>query len=219
MSLSFKLICLYFIIATPSFFCICAYCTLGVALHSLIYSPGERYNYSNIGYILIGRIIEVLIDEPIDSYYKKILFVPAGMRYTFLVMDGTPESLENNRAFTTLVSGFEKNGDQIQKISNKPDFSKLFTAGGIISTPIDLVKWQYALYQGSIIPLNLLQLMKKPLIQKSGFAFYDGEKPLSAGYGIDIADYGETKIYQHCGGTLGYQSKISYDPKTQISNK
>jgi hypothetical protein len=24
-------------------------------------------------------------------------------------------------------------------------------------------------------------------------------------------------LYQHCGGTSGYQSKISYDPKTQIS--
>lgn len=190
---------------------------LGVIDKPLLYSPGERYHYSNLGYILIGRIIEALIDEPIDSYYKKILFDPAGMQDTFLVMDGTPASLQNDLAFATLVLGFEKNGDQIQKISNKPDFSKLFTAGGIISTPIDLVKWQYALYQGSIIPLNLLQLMKKPLIQKSGFAFYDGEKSLSAGYGIDIVDYGETKIYQHCGGVSGYQSKISYDSKTQIS--
>lgn len=183
----------------------------------LLYSPGERYHYSNLGYILVGHIIQSLTPEPIDSYYKKALFDPAGMQDTFLVLDGTPASLQNDPAFTTLVPGFEKNGDQIQKIADKPDFSKLFTAGGIISTPIDLVKWHHALYQGRIIPLKLLQLMTYPVIEKSGFAFYDGEGSLYAGYGVDILDDGRARFYQHCGGTSGYQSKISYDPKTQIS--
>lgn len=183
----------------------------------LLYSPGKRYHYSNLGYILIGHIIQALTTEPIDSYYKSALFDPAGMQNTFLVLDGIPASLQNNPAFRALVPGFEKNGDQIQKIADKPDFSKLFTAGGIISTPIDLVKWQHALYQGRIIPLKLLQLMTYPVIEKSGFAFYDGEGSLYAGYGVDILDDGRTRLYQHCGGTSGYQSKISYDPKTQIS--
>jgi len=138
------------------------------------------------------------------------------MQNTFLVLDGTPASLQNKPAFRALVPGFEKNGDQIQKIAGKPDFSKLFTVGGIISTPIDLVKWQHALYQGRIIPLKLLQLMTHPVIEKSGFAFYDGEGSLYARYGVDVLDNGKTRLYQHCGGTSGYQSKISYDPKTQI---
>lgn len=188
------------------------------AIHKqLLYSPGERYHYSNFGYILIGHIIQALTTEPIDSYYKRALFDPAGMQDTFLVLDGTPASLKNDPAFAALVPGFEKNGGQIQKISDKSDFSKLFTAGSIISTPIDLVKWQHALYQGRIIPIKLLQLMTHPVIQKTGFAFYDGEGSLYAAYGVDIAQDGITQLYQHCGGTSGYQSKISYDPKTQIS--
>lgn len=190
---------------------------LGATNKQLLYSPGEKYHYSNLGYILIGHIIQALTTEPINSYYKRALFDPAGMQNTFLVLDGTPASLKDDPAFATLVPGFEKNGDQIQKIADKPDFSKLFTAGGVISTPIDLVKWQHALYQGYIIPLKLLQLMTNPVIQKQGFAFYDGEGSLYAGYGVDIAKDGVTKLYQHCGGTSGYQSKISYDPKTQIS--
>jgi CubicO group peptidase (beta-lactamase class C family) len=190
---------------------------LGATNKQLLYSPGEKYHYSNLGYILIGHIIQALTTEPIDSYYKRALFDPAGMQNTFLVLDETPASLKDAPAFASLVPGFEKNGDQIQKIADKPDFSKLFTAGGIISTPIDLVKWQHALYQGHIIPLKLLQLMTNPVIQKQGFAFYDGEGSLHAGYGVDIAKDRITKLYQHCGGTSGYQSKISYDPKTQIS--
>ena len=74
-----------------------------------------------------------------------------------------------------------------------------------------------ALYQGHILPLKLLELMSHPVIQKTGFASYDGEGSLFARYGIDILDYGRTKHYQHCGGTSGYQAKISYDLKTQIS--
>lgn len=59
--------------------------------------------------------------------------------------------------------------------------------------------------------------MTHPVIQKLRFAFYDGEGPLFAGYGVDALDDGRRKIYQHCGGTSGYQSKIFYDPKTQFS--
>jgi CubicO group peptidase (beta-lactamase class C family) len=59
--------------------------------------------------------------------------------------------------------------------------------------------------------------MTHPVIQKPGFTFYDGEGFLYTGYGVDVLDDGRTRIYQHCGGTSGYQSKISYDPKTQIS--
>jgi D-alanyl-D-alanine carboxypeptidase len=183
----------------------------------LLYSPGERYHYSNLGYMLIGHIIRALTPEPIASYYKSVLFDPAGMKDTFLVLGGTPASLKNDPAFATLVLGFEKNGDQIKKILDKPDFSTLFTAGGIVSTPIDLVKWQNALYSGNIIPLKLLQLMTHPVIQKPGFAFYDGAGFLYTGYGVDVLDDGRVKLYQHCGGISGYQSKISYDPKTQIS--
>lgn len=69
----------------------------------LLYSPGERYHYSNLGYIIIGHIIQALTTEPIDSYYKRALFDPAGMQNTFLVLDGTPASLQNDLAFTTLV--------------------------------------------------------------------------------------------------------------------
>jgi CubicO group peptidase (beta-lactamase class C family) len=89
--------------------------------------------------------------------------------------------------------------------------------GYIVSTAQDLIKWNYALYSGHIIPLCALDLMITPSIKKQSVAFYDDTDQLFSGYGIDIADNGRTKIYQHCGGTAGYQSKTSYDPTTQIS--
>lgn len=182
----------------------------------LLHTPGESYHYSNFGYVFIGHIIQSLTPEPIDVYYKRVLFDPAGMQNTFLVVSGTPASLKDDLAFAALIPGFERDGLNMTKVIDKPNFSMLFTAGGIISTPVDLVKWQHALYQGNIISLTLLQFMTNPVIQKPGFAFYDGEGSLFSGYGVDIAHDGITKIYQHCGGTSGYQSKISYDPKIQI---
>ncbi|OJU72815.1 MAG: hypothetical protein BGO07_01195 [Alphaproteobacteria bacterium 40-19] len=170
----------------------------------LLHTPGTRYHYSNLGYVLIGHIIQSLTPEPIDVYYKRVLFDPAGMHDTFLVVSGIPVSLKDKPDFAALRPGFKKDGLKITKVIDKPNFGTLFTAGGMISTPIDLVRWQNALYQGHVIPLKLLSGMTNPIIQKSGFAFYDGEGPLFSGYGVDIVGDGVTKIYQYCGGTSGY---------------
>ena len=147
----------------------------------LLYTPGTRYHYSNLGYVLIGHIIQSLTHEPIDVYYQKVLFDPAGMYDTFLVVSGTPASLKDDPAFAGLRPGFEKDALKITKVIDKPNFGTLFAAGGIISTPIDLVKCQNALYQGHIIPLKLLSGMTNPIIQKSGFDFWRGLQTSATG--------------------------------------
>lgn len=54
-------------------------------------------------------------------------------------------------------------------------------------------------------------------VQKPAHQFYDGFDTLWYGYGLDIAYHGGRKMYQHCGGTSGYQAKLCYDPHTNIT--
>jgi uncharacterized protein YbbC (DUF1343 family) len=52
-----------------------------MALH-LETPPGERYLYGDISYIVLGALIEQLAGEPLDSFARRTLFEPLGMRDT-----------------------------------------------------------------------------------------------------------------------------------------
>ena len=115
-------------------------------LHSVIYGA--------IGNASKNKILEVIKsygnpDNEIIGVFIDCFLILQECKNTFLVLDGTPTSLKDDPIFANLIPGFDKNGDQIQKITHKPDFSKLFTAGDIISTSIDLVKGQYGLISGA----------------------------------------------------------------------
>lgn len=44
--------------------------------------PGTRAEYSDIGFILLGRILESIAGEPIDSFCRREIFAPLGMTNT-----------------------------------------------------------------------------------------------------------------------------------------
>jgi len=46
------------------------------------FPPGSRHEYSNYGYILLGRVIESVSGQPYDRYVRERVFVPAGMTST-----------------------------------------------------------------------------------------------------------------------------------------
>lgn len=43
------------------------------------FDPGTVFHYSDIGFILLGRIIETITGEPLDSYAQRTVFAPLGM--------------------------------------------------------------------------------------------------------------------------------------------
>lgn len=187
----------------------------------LEFQPSERYAYCNIGYTLLGAVIEEITSEPLGYCFERALFLPANMNDTGLPLCGTPYELKNNPKFQNLALGFERiasnNIVEYSDQSEKLVFDKPSTAGGIISTVYDLAKWNHALYQGKIIPMFLVEYMTKKYIQKDTYPYYDGFDKLWYGYGLDIFEENNKKIYQHCGGLAGYQSKISYNPYTNVT--
>ena len=45
-------------------------------------APGGEWRYSNYGYVLLGRVVEVASGEPYFEYLGKHVFAPAGMTRT-----------------------------------------------------------------------------------------------------------------------------------------
>ncbi len=45
----------------------------------LLFKSGEKYAYSNSGYSILGRIIELVSEKSYETYLKEKLFDPSGM--------------------------------------------------------------------------------------------------------------------------------------------
>ena len=58
-----------------------------VADKPLSFPPGSKASYSNTGYIILGRIIELISHENYRDYVRTHLLQPAGMNTTFTVID------------------------------------------------------------------------------------------------------------------------------------
>jgi CubicO group peptidase (beta-lactamase class C family) len=49
---------------------------------TLLFAPGSKSEYSNLGYSLLGIIIEIASGEPYEAYVRSRIFGPAGMKRT-----------------------------------------------------------------------------------------------------------------------------------------
>lgn len=57
-----------------------------------IAKPGERFAYSNAGYVLLGVIAERTMHKPYESLVRDMIFKPLGMKHSFTGLDVLPES-------------------------------------------------------------------------------------------------------------------------------
>ncbi|MEW2482400.1 serine hydrolase domain-containing protein [Mycobacterium sp. NPDC049093] len=48
----------------------------------VVFEPGERFHYSDIGFIILGALLEKITGEPEDTYIQKNVFAPLGMADT-----------------------------------------------------------------------------------------------------------------------------------------
>lgn len=156
------------------------------------FRPGEKYSYSNSGYNLLGFIIEKASGKKYWAFMRERIFLPLGMTHTF---DRDPVNIIPNRA-----NGYElsENGEYEGRDANLTD---LFSAGTIVSTIEDLVKWDAA-WRGD----KLLKKSSKLEAWKS-FTLNDGGVS-EYGFGWNVGKFrGRTRV-GHSGSTAGFNSNI-----------
>lgn len=97
----------------------------------LDFPPGSRWSYSNTGYILAGRVIEVVSHESYRQYVQTHLLDPAGMTHTFTVAE------ENQ--LPNMVIGYDRENGQIKPARTIAALVG-WAAGFLVSTVEDLEK-------------------------------------------------------------------------------
>jgi CubicO group peptidase (beta-lactamase class C family) len=130
----------------------------------LAFEPGARTEYSNYGFILLGRLIEIVSGEDYQAYIQEHVFAPAGMTHS----DSRPTSDQ----FSGRAVGYTKGSDGLRP--NTPDLPWSGTsAGGGYSTVGDLLLFAKALQTGKLIDAALLQQAVTDQTHTGyGFGFY-----------------------------------------------
>jgi len=166
------------------------------------FRPGERFEYSNSGYILLGLAVARISGRPFGEYLRKNIFEPAGMNTaTVYVGESTPI---NRRAFgyTKRDEGYVRN-DQSTTSATQGD-------GGVYASLEDMARWEAALAGGLLVPQAL-----QAMAFKSG-RLADGTET-GYGFGWFVDKVNGHPRYWHGGGTVGFHNHFVRLPESGIA--
>lgn len=152
----------------------------------LDFPPGEKYKYSNSGYVLLGLIIERVSGQTWEGFLRDNIFAPLKMANTGYD-DG--KTLIRHRAL-----GYSREGIRLIRAPylHMP-ISK--SAGALYSTVEDLLLWDKALYTEKLLSPKSLDAM---------FTVFKGDY----GYGWHIDKQFNHRRAFHTGVILGLKSSI-----------
>lgn len=115
------------------------------------FMPGERWNYNQTGYVLLGQIISKLSGMHFTKFIEDRQFKPAGMTHTRF--GDSYDVIPNYAGAYTLTRQvghkFVRNSTPGVSYIQFPVFFR--TAAGILSTATDMGNWIIALKQGKIL--------------------------------------------------------------------
>ena len=151
----------------------------------LLNNPGEKYGYSNCGYILLSYIIENITGNTYADYIKANIFEPLGMNNSGSFCTGKDIQVQG------YASDLDFTGLDIDYMINR-----LFGAGGLYSTVEDLYLWDKALYTDKLVSKKTIDKIFTP--NKSSY-----------GLGWFVFNNSLGKTVHHGGHVNGFSSSIT----------
>jgi CubicO group peptidase (beta-lactamase class C family) len=126
------------------------------------FEPGTRAAYSNIGFVLLGRILEIVTGQDYYDYMERYVFAPAGATSASF-----PLLPEDGVAVVPMAYPYENrlNEETLRvEIVNElgKDAGRGSPAGDAVASALDLLKLSNAMKAGRIVSLETLRLHSTP---------------------------------------------------------
>jgi D-alanyl-D-alanine carboxypeptidase len=113
--------------------------------------PGQVFNYSDTGYILLGLIVERVTGKSFADNLSSEIFLPLGMCDSYLMFYTEPAHTPGREIEKIWLNGRE--------VSRFESLSCDWAGGGIVSTTADLLAFELALRNGQLISKEKLEIM------------------------------------------------------------
>jgi len=153
----------------------------------LVFAPGEKWQYCNLGYFALAEIMRRASGKPWDQFMRERVFAPLGMDSTRVttVCDIVP-----NRADGYYWRGHLENDEVMLAV--RP-------SGAFLSSVLDLAKWEAALDGHTVLTPASLDEMWTAVTLSDG-------KQHPYGYGWELAPIGGRRVVRHGGTLTGFRS-------------
>jgi CubicO group peptidase (beta-lactamase class C family) len=160
----------------------------------LEFQPGEKWNYSNSGYVLLGYFIEKISGQSYSEFVQQNIFTPLGMK------DSGYDS--NSAVIAHRAAGYAP-GANGPVNAGFIHMTIPFSAGSLYSTTEDLLRWEQGLFGGKLLSPASLAKMTTPFKQDYAFGL-----AVSANHGH--------KVIEHGGGIEGFNTQLAYYPEDKL---
>ncbi len=165
-----------------------------IAGYEPAFAPGERAEYSNSNYMLLGYIIEDVTNKPYKANVNDRITRPLGLKDTYYYSHINPKRGE--------AYSYTYENNKWEKVEEW-DHSVAYAAGALLSTPNDLTEFIDALFDGKVIKKESLEQMT--------------ELDMGYGKGILIFPFAQRRFFGHNGGIEAFTSALGYYPKDKMS--
>ncbi len=156
-------------------------------------TPGEKRSYSNLGYILLARILALTSHKTFEQLVSEAVTSPLHMKSTFVYL--------KERSRTNFVNGRDAHGGELEY--SDPD-ENILGAGGVKSNAVDLVTY----VEACIADTSYIALAGKSLFAE------DEHSNSCMGWGF--YRNGGVDYYGAFGNTEGFSAGIIFEKTTRV---
>jgi len=181
----------------------------------LVSKPGELYSYQNVGYSVIGQVIQAATGKAYIENLKEKIFDPLHMQSASATYKAM---MENNN--TAKPHGYAKSGVPIPISDTYYDVAP---AGGINASIADMARWLLAMTsdQQKILKKKTEQEIFRPMVRAIPRNRYFWRwKPLRSAYyalGWRVLNFKDDTLAYHGGYVNGYRTEVAIDRKDKLA--
>ncbi len=178
-------------------------------VRSPYFAPGTRWHYSNTNFILLGQILERATRAGVGNLIRNRLLKTQHLTDT-VFQDREPTLPDEANGYLWSGSGWIGWDDGSNYRPNPSAATVAWTAGAILATPSDLVRWAHALYAEDQI------VNATSLAEMTDFNKHD--------YGLATERFFTTNnkssrepMWGHAGSLRGFEAQMWYVPSRDVT--
>jgi D-alanyl-D-alanine carboxypeptidase len=166
------------------------------------FPPGERWQYSNTGYVLAGTVLEKVSGQTLFEFLRQRIFAPLNMKS---VVDNDNGGMNGEDA-----AGYTAFG--LGPLERAPEVGPgwLFAAGELAMTAEDLARWDISIIDQSLMKPAAYHSLEQETLLNNG---------AGTGYalGLEVQLKSEMRVLSHDGGVSGFITQNSIYPEAHAA--
>ncbi len=164
------------------------------------FKPGEKWQYDNSGYVLLGAVLEKVTGKPWDEVVAELVTSPLELEQ---IRSGIAEA-----NIPAMAKGYSVKNDKVVP-ALKIHMSVPGGAGALVGTVGDMADWANALHNGRLLKAATYAAMIAPTKTANG-------KTAPYGFGLGMNDVRGHNAIGHNGGIFGFSTESIYLPKEKM---